>query len=315
MKKKILVIGSLNMDMCIRVAQIPKAGETILARDLNHIPGGKGANQAGAAGRSEGDVVMLGCVGNDEFGRIQSGKLQSMGVDTSGLKISEDSPTGIAVIYVDDDGNNNIAVVPGANFDCDTSYLKEQDEQFQKCDYVLLQMEIPEESICYAVQRAKELGKTVILNPAPAPDSLPEAILKCVDYLTPNETEVSKLAGCGDCSLESVKEGAQRLLNQGIGNVIVTLGDKGSLLVNKEQQTIYPTRKVTAVDTTAAGDCFNGAFVTALSEGRSVEEAILFASTAASIAVTRKGALKSVPKREETDLILKEWKGDISLWQ
>lgn len=301
MKKGILVIGSLNMDLSIDLAKMPVTGETILGRGIAYKAGGKGANQACAAGKLGGRVRMLGCVGQDEFGQKLVKSLSESGVETDYIKESRDLPTGTAVIYVDDNGDNSIVVIPGANMACDIEYLKEQDEQFHWCDYVVLQMEIPYEAVWYSVKRAKELGKTVILNPAPAPDEIPEEILSLVDYLTPNETEIITLNGK---SKDDIREGAEKLLSRGVSNVIATLGDRGALLVNRYGETFYPARKVVSVDTTAAGDCFNGAMVAALAEGQSEAEAILFANIASSIAVTRKGAQESLPIREEVAVIM-----------
>ncbi|WP_320954289.1 ribokinase [Hungatella effluvii] len=301
MKKGILVIGSLNMDLSIDLAKMPVTGETILGRGIAYKAGGKGANQACAAGKLGGRVRMLGCVGQDEFGQKLVKSLSESGVETDYIKESRDLPTGTAVIYVDDNGDNSIVVIPGANMACDIEYLKEQDEQFHWCDYVVLQMEIPYEAVWYSVKRAKELGKTVILNPAPAPDEIPEEILSLVDYLTPNETEIIALNGK---SKDDIREGAEKLLSRGVSNVIATLGDRGALLVNRYGETFYPARKVVSVDTTAAGDCFNGAMVAALAEGQSEAEAILFANIASSIAVTRKGAQESLPIREEVAVIM-----------
>lgn len=301
MKKGILVIGSLNMDLSIDLAKMPVTGETILGRGIAYKAGGKGANQACAAGKLGGRVRMLGCVGQDEFGQKLVKSLSESGVETDYIKESRDLPTGTAVIYVDDNGDNSIVVIPGANMACDMEYLKEQDEQFHWCDYVVLQMEIPYEAVWYSVKRAKELGKTVILNPAPAPDKIPEEILSLVDYLTPNETEIIALNGK---SKDDIREGAEKLLGRGVSNVIATLGDRGALLVNQYGETFYPARKVASVDTTAAGDCFNGAMVAALAEGQSEAEAILFANIASSIAVTRKGAQESLPIREEVAVIM-----------
>lgn len=301
MKKGILVIGSLNMDLSIDLAKMPVTGETILGRGIAYKAGGKGANQACAAGKLGGRVRMLGCVGQDEFGQKLVKSLSESGVETDYIKESRDLPTGTAVIYVDDNGDNSIVVIPGANMACDIEYLKEQDEQFHWCDYVALQMEIPYEAVWYSVKRAKELGKMVILNPAPAPDEIPEEILSLVDYLTPNETEIIALNGK---SKDDIREGAEKLLSRGVSNVIATLGDRGALLVNRYGETFYPARKVVSVDTTAAGDCFNGAMVAALAEGQSEAEAILFANIASSIAVTRKGAQESLPIREEVAVIM-----------
>lgn len=263
MKKNILVIGSLNMDMSISIEEMPVVGETILGREVSYQAGGKGANQACAIGKLGGRVRMLGCVGCDEFGRRLLESLEQSGVDIQYIKKSDKHTTGMAVIYVDDNGDNSIVVISGANRACDIDYLKEQDEQFIWCDYVVLQMEIPYESVWYAINRAKELGKTVVLNPAPAPQEIPGEILAKVDYITPNETEIITLSGGNTADM---REGTQKLLDMGVGTVLVTLGDQGALLVKKEGETLYPARKVESLDTTAAGDCFNGALVAALAE-------------------------------------------------
>lgn len=214
--KRILVIGSLNMDMVIGLNQMPLEGETILGNNISHIPDGKGANQACAAGRLGQDVVMLGCVGDDNFGKIQSISLNSSGVDVTAFKISKINSTGTAVIYVDAQANNSIVVIQGANCECDIVYLEERDELLRDCDYVLLQMEIPLDTIYYSIKRAKELGKTVILNPDPAPDELPDEILKCIDYIIPNETELEKLTGSDSHNIESIRDGAITLLEKGV---------------------------------------------------------------------------------------------------
>lgn len=304
MKKGILVIGSLNMDMSVEMAKMPVVGETVLGETVSYKTGGKGANQACAAGKLGGEVRMLGCIGQDEFGRKLLESLGDSGVKTEYLKESMDQPTGMAVIYVDHNGDNSIVVIPGANRECDVEYLKSRDEQFQWCDYIVLQMEIPYDAVWYAVKRGKELGKTVILNPAPAPESIPEEIYPLIDYITPNETELATLSGIGGEDQKDVIRGAGSLLRKGVNNVVVTLGDKGAMAAGTGGEQFYPARKVKAVDTTAAGDCFNGALATALAEGQKEAAAIRFANQASSIAVTRKGAQESLPQRDELERIL-----------
>ncbi len=304
MIKSVLVVGSLNMDLVTIVDKLPLVGESILGEDISYIPGGKGANQACAIGRLGGSVTMLGCVGEDNFGRIQKEQLSSCNVNVSYLKESKNKPTGTAVIYINSKGENTIVVIPGANSECDVTYLKEHDHLFRQSDYVLLQMEIPEETILYTLTRAKELGKTVILNPAPAPDSIPDECLKMIDYIIPNETELAKLSKEEAVDMESIERGAKTLISKGVKNVIVTMGERGSLFVNEKETSHYPARKVEAVDTTAAGDCFNGAFVVGLAEGKTEGEAIKLANIASSIVVTRKGAQISIPSREEIENIL-----------
>lgn len=299
MKKKILVIGSLNMDLSIQVHTIPAVGETVLGRGAVWRQGGKGANQACAIAKLDGQVKMLGSVGCDEFGDCQIKGLKDAGVDTSNLKRCTDLSTGTAIICVDECGNNSIVVNSGANQACTEAYLKENDQLFEWCDYVVLQMEIPFGSVLYAASRAKELGKEVLLNPAPVPERGLDGLTGLVDYLTPNETELARLSGGTGSGLEDVKRNAEKLIGRGAENIIVTLGGQGAMLVNRDGAAVFPARKVDAVDTTAAGDCFNGAFVTALAEGRTKEEAIKFAIYAASVAVMREGAQESLPRKEE----------------
>lgn len=300
MSEKILIIGSLNMDMVLNMNRMPVTGETVLGNDFTHVPGGKGANQACAAGKLGGRAKMLGCIGRDESGSILKQNLKESGVDVSGIKMS-DRFTGTASIYVNGRGDNSIVVIPGANSSCDVDFLREMDEAFQESTYVLLQMEIPTEAVYYAVRRARELGKTVILNPAPAPDSIPDEILSMVDYLTPNETELLKLSGQTGGDIQAIENGAREMVRRGVKNVIVTLGRQGCMLLSGDTKEYFPARNVESVDTTAAGDCFNGAFAVGLSEGLAAGEAIRFANLASSIAVTRKGAQNSLPSRDEVE--------------
>lgn len=300
--KKILIIGSLNMDIVINVENMPLTGETVLGKDIKYIPGGKGANQGYAAGRLGSNVTMLGCVGQDEFGETLLNNLMQAGVNISHMKKSREYSTGTAIIYVNKAGDNSIVVVAGANGQCNVDYLKENDELFMECDYVLLQMEIPLESVYYAIRRAKQLGKIIILNPAPAPETIPEEILKNLDYITPNETELAKLTNSSCDKMDDIIFASFSLVQKGVKNILITLGERGALLVNENGTELYSARKVTSVvDTTAAGDCFNAAFVIALAEGKNHKEAVLFANKASSIAVTRRGAQSSIPTREETD--------------
>ena len=292
MGKGILIVGSLNMDIVVEMTKMPELGETVMGKHLSYIPGGKGANQACAAGKLGGHVTMLGCVGNDNFGTRQIQLLKESHVCMEYVGVREEEPTGTAVIYVDGTGANSIVVIPGANACCDIQYLKEHDELFQNCSYAMFQMEIPKEAVYYGIARAKELGKTTILNPAPAPEALPEEIWDKIDFFTPNETELAKLSGLKEMDERSIRRGARKILAKGVKQVLVTMGSKGVLWVNDKTEQIFPARKVEAVDTTAAGDCFNGAFVTALQQGYSIEDAITFANLASSIVVTRKRGAK-----------------------
>ena len=304
MNKKILVIGSLNMDMIMKVVSLPLPGETIQAENVSYELGGKGANQSCAAARLGGCVKMLGCVGDDDFGRRQKESLNECGVDISELKTSQRFPTGLASIYVSQEGKNSIVVLQGANAECDVEYLEAKDACLVWADCVVLQMEIPWETITYAVNRAHELGKMIIFNPAPVKQSLPNEFLEKLDYITPNETEVMKLCGKKGDSINDYIACAKEILNRGVKNVLVTLGEKGVLLATKRETKIFSTRKVHAIDTTAAGDCFNGALAVALLEGMGDIASIHFANMASSIAVTRNGAQAALPLREEVDNVI-----------
>lgn len=303
----ILVIGSMNVDMTVKVKELPKAGETILARNMTYGLGGKGANQALAAARLGGKVRMLGCVGDDDFGRKQLKALQEVGVNIADIKVDQSTSTGSAFICVEESGANCIVVDQGANCSCDESYIEGQKETILSSDILLVQMEIPQNALYLAILYAERANKKIILNPAPAPEQIPDDIYPKLDYLIPNETELMKLAGMeetlfgGENYEEMLREGTRRLLDKGVRTIIVTLGDKGCGIFKKGYTAYYPAKKVKAVDTTAAGDCFNGAFATALSEGKTEAEAIQFAVCASAIAVTRNGAQQSLPFRDEVE--------------
>ncbi len=290
--KKIAVIGSLNMDYVITVPSMPQVGETVLSTGFSLVPGGKGANQAYAAGRLGGQVVMLGAVGQDSAGDALCQSLASAGVDVSRIKHCEGLPTGSAFIPVDAEGNNSILVAQGANGAVDISYIKENRDVLESCDIVLLQLEIPLETVVFVAKTAKELGKTVILDPAPARRDIPEELYRCVDYLKPNETELAILTD---------GRPAEYLRSSGVKNIVVTLGEKGGFLLTEDgQNEPFPAvEAVQVVDTTAAGDSFTGAMAVALARGDSLRQAVRFASTVAAIVVARKGAQTSIPSLDE----------------
>jgi len=306
--KKVLVIGSLNMDFVVEVSQLPAVGETVLGGDMNTIPGGKGGNQAFAAGKLGGSVALLGCVGDDSFGTALLDSLSMANVDTSYVRRTKKAGTGIAMIWVDKSANNSIVVSPSANSLCLPEYLSENRFLLEQCTHLVLQMEIPLKTVHSAIETAHELNKCIILNPAPVPDVISQEIFKHVDYITPNETELQKLLQMwypekewDVNSIESIVQGAQKISADLGCKVLVTAGEQGAILVTKNEHKHYPAKKVNAIDTTAAGDCFTAAFAVALSEEKSESDAILFANAAASVTVTRKGAQTSLPTRDETD--------------
>lgn len=303
--KKILVLGSTNMDFVIEVEQMPLVGETLMSKRFSQIPGGKGANQACACARLGGDTVFLSAVGKDGLGEQALAQLIESGADCRNVIRCEEMNTGMAIIYVDQSSNNSIVVVPGANDACNAAYLQSMQPLLEEASVVLAQLEIPADGVYQALQNAHAMGKTTILNPAPAPASIPGTVLECLDYITPNETELDKLTHCGTETMEQIRDGALALLEMGVRNVIVTLGHRGAFLKNRQTEQLFPSLPIRAVDTTAAGDTFNGAIAVRLAEGVPIHEAIPFANAASALAVSRRGAQISVPSREETE---KFWK-------
>ena len=301
--KKILVAGSSNIDFVLRVAEMPQKGETIHTRSFNKIPGGKGANQACACGKLGGNCLFLSAVGQDGLGDVLLDSLRNANVDVTNVLMVKDSPTGMAVIAVNDEGENSIMIVPGANSLCDGTYLDSKLNLLEKSDFVLTQLETPNDDLYQFVEKAKALNKTIILNPAPAPDHIPDFVLDHLDYITPNETELEKITGMKTDTIEEIECAAKSLLDKGVKNVLVTIGARGALLCNENGAKIYPTIKVTPVDTTAAGDTFNAAFVVALASDMAVDASIKFANVAASLSTTRPGAQPSIPSREEVEQI------------
>ena len=295
--KNILVIGSLNMDFVFDVQNAPRPGETIQARSMTQIPGGKGANQAYAAGKLGGNVAMLGAVGADSAGDRLLESLSSVGVNVERIIRSEDVGTGLASIYVDEKGENQIVIAAGANACVDVDYIRRNDDMIQWCDILMMQLEISLEAVEYAAMRAKELGKMVILDPAPARSDLPDALLKSLYLIKPNENEILVTQNLVDVPVEDAAKG---LLEKGVENVMVTIGAEGSILYRKGESPVkVPARSVKAVDTTAAGDCFAAALAVAMSKDEALPDAAHYASKAAAISVTRKGAQPSIPAPEE----------------
>ena len=299
-KQKILVVGSSNTDMVVQTRHLPRPGETVLGGTFLMNPGGKGANQAVAAVRLGGDTTFICKTGNDMFGRQALQQFRDEGIDTEFMLADDHNASGVALIVVDDAAENTIVVASGANAYLTADDLRRADEAIRRSDIVLMQLETPIPTIEYVAAEAKRLGKRVVLNPAPA-CALPPELLDGLFLITPNETEAELLAGIPVTDPDSARRAADKLLSLGIANVVVTLGSKGALVHNASQSVIVPAHKVKAVDTTAAGDVFNGALVVALAEGRSLVEAAEFAARAAAISVTRIGAQASAPYRKELE--------------
>src|SRR5215212_3912564 len=282
----ILVIGSMNADLVVRAPRFPQPGETISGEDLQIIPGGKGANQAVAAARQGTAVAMVGRVGNDSFGPGLIDNLKQNHVDASRVEIDRQSATGTAIIVVDTNGQNSIVLSPGGNGKVSPADVT--NVSFSEHKLLLLQLEIPLETVITAAQRAKESGLRVLLNPAPA-YSLPEELIALADFILPNESELSLLTHQTVNDISSAERAARILLEGGAQNVIVTLGANGALIVNQEIIKHIPSFHVQVVDTTAAGDAFIGGFASALLNNKSLEEAVRYGCACGALATTKFG--------------------------
>lgn len=302
---KILVIGSSNTDMVVKTSRFPASGETILGGDFFMNPGGKGANQALAAKRLGGNVSFLGKIGNDIFGRQAMQSLKEGGVNVDSVRIDPEKPSGIALITVDSKGENSIVVAPGSNDTLLPNDINETFPEFESSDIILLQLEIPLETINYVAEIAHKKKKKVILNPAPA-THLSDKLLKNLYMLIPNETEAALLTGISIADEESAKQAALVLKSKGVEVIIITMGAAGAFVMTDEFAKMIKTPKVVAIDTTAAGDTFCGALVAKLSRNSKLEDALNFATAAAAICVTRMGAQPSIPFEEEVDEFLKQ---------
>ena len=296
--KKIIVIGSSNVDMVVRTSHLPAPGETILGGEFFMNQGGKGANQAVAIKRLGGNLIFMAKLGNDVLGRQSVGYFKKEGIDTRYIALDEDSASGVALISVDDHAENSIVVASGANM-----LLNEQDvdkmlEEMCEGDMLLMQLEIPLQTVEYAARKAFGKGVKVVLNPAPA-RSLPKELFRHLYMVTPNRIEAEMLTGIKIANDADVEKVAEEICAMGVKNVIITLGSKGCLIREEGVSYRIDAFKVEPVDTTAAGDTFNGALCVGLSEGMDLKQAAVMASKASSIAVTRMGAQSSIPYREE----------------
>jgi ribokinase len=308
MKPTLVVAGSLNMDFAVVTDHLPAPGETVLGRNFQMIPGGKGANQACAAGKTGGGAVnvrMAGRVGYDLFGDHLKASLAAAGVDVSAVWATKSQPTGVALIWVDENGQNSIVVASGANYAFAAQEVEALRPTFRGATVALFQLETPLDTVAAALALAREEGATTVLDPAPA-RPLSRDLLQQVDLLTPNESEACLLLGrpAQRVRPEDCPELARALLAMGPRAVVLKLGELGCFYSDREEQFLSPGFRVQAVDSTAAGDTFNGALAVALAEGKPMREALRFANAAAAISVTRMGAQTSIPTRAEVEALL-----------
>lgn len=317
-KPRVLVVGSINMDLVIRCHQLPQPGQTISAISSTELCGGKGANQAVAAARADGDVTMIGRVGNDAFADRLIASLQAEGIDTRSIKRIDDCSSGVAIVAVEDSGQNSIMVVTGANSQLSPDELTQYRLLIESADIILLQFEIPHPTVAEVIRIAGQAGKKIILDPAPAPTVWPgifaehvnknqdasqheTSVLSLISLICPNETEATALTGVTIDSMEQAECAARVLLGQGVQAVAITLASQGTLLVDTKSSQLVPPFKVQAVDTTAAGDAFAGALAIRWAETNDLREAIKFANAAGALAVTRIGAQQAMPTRADID--------------
>ncbi len=299
----ITVVGSLNVDMVTQVPRFPEPGETVLGVEFHTVPGGKGANQAVAAARLGAQVSMVGRMGQGEFNRLLLDSLTRNGVNHKYVTQSARATTGTALIMVDDGGQNSIVVIPGANMDLSSLDVKRAEQAIAAADVLLLQLEIPLEAVTCAIEIAHAHGVKVVLNPAPA-QVLPPPLLAMVDVLVPNETEAQLLTGLPVENETQAQAAARALLGLGVGAAILTLGERGAMLVRGDEMRFVPAFDVSAVDTTAAGDAFMAGFSVALAEGQSFEAAVRQGNAAGALATTKLGAQPSLPLRREIEELL-----------
>lgn len=306
--KKLCVLGSINVDHVIHIPQFPQAGETLTGYDYHQAFGGKGANQAVAAARLGTEVSFIGAIGEDDIGQTMKNSFANEKIDTQGIAVIAGQNTGLAMIQVADTGENSIVISAGANASLDETRVLQHKALIAEADYLLMQLETPLPAVSLAAKFAKETGTKVVLNPAPA-KPLPKELLALVDMITPNETEAEILTGVKIVDEQTAYQAAQAFHQFGIELVLITLGEKGVYVSQKAHQVgeIIAGFKVEAKDTTAAGDTFNGALISALMEQKTLNQAIRFAHAAAAISVTRKGAQSSIPYLAEVGGFLSKY--------
>ncbi len=302
---RVVVIGSSNRDLTVSLERLPRVGETVTGGDYYTSFGGKGANQAMAAHKAGAEVIFVAKVGRDENGDAMVRHFKESGISIDRVIRDEHAASGVALIMVDRDGRNMIAVAPGANRNLTEEEIGKSEDAIAQAGVLLIQLEVPLDAVQRALAVAREHHVTTILNPAPA-RVLQSTLLSLVDILTPNEVETSALTGLEVENERHAEQAARKLLDAGVRHVIVTLGEKGSISVTREKTQLFPAFHISPVDSTAAGDAFNGALACALAEGREIDAAIQFANAAGALTVTRRGAQSALPARDEIERMLQK---------
>ena len=307
MGPRIVVVGSVNMDLIVKLKKLPVVGETVIGGTFKMSPGGKGANQAVAAAKLGAESHFIGRIGADDFGKALMENFKRNGVNAEYVTVDRDTHTGVALIMVDQAGKNLIAVASGANSRCSVEDVDKAKDLIENASVILLQLEIPVEVVQHAAYLAKRAGSKVILNPAPA-RTLPKGLFELVDVIVPNEVEAEVLTGIPVKDLSSAREAGEKIQRYGTEAVVVTLGERGAFVLDKEGYELLQGVKVEAVDTTGAGDAFCGALAFALASGKSLREAVFIANCAGALATTRLGAQEALPTLEELESFLKREK-------
>lgn len=302
-RKQITVVGSYNVGLFLKGDSIPKVGQTLIGHTFTEGGGGKGSNQALAAGKLGAESYFVGCIGEDSYGKFALKLYKDMGVSSEYIRVDNTIHSGISVIFIDSKGNNSIMVVPGANFHLNEKDIDNAAKIFRKSAIVGFQLENEANIVAYGIKTAKKEGATVLLDPAPA-RKLPDELYGYIDIIKPNEHEATTLSGIEVTDIKTAEMAGRWFIEKGVKSAIITLGESGAVLVEKERCAFFPARKVDAVDTTGAGDCFSGALMAALSKGKTIDEAIKFAHIAASISVTKLGVVEALPDLEQVEALL-----------
>lgn len=302
--KRVTVIGSYNVGLFLKGEALPKKGETVIGHTFHEGGGGKGSNQAITAACLGADVTFIGRIGKDKYGDDALSMYKRYGVSSEYISVDKTAHTGISVILIDDTGANLISVVPGANFNLSMQDIDHAEKLLANSSIVGFQLESSIEVVEYGLKKCKSLGVPTLLDPSPARE-LPASLFPSVTYIKPNEHEATVITGIEVVDEKSAEKAGRWLLEKGVSTVIITLGDQGSVLITKDGCQTFPSLKVTAADTTGAGDCFSGGFMTALTKGASVGDAVRFANSAAGLSVTKIGVIESIPNRGELNAELR----------
>ncbi len=312
MNNRVTVVGSYNVGLFLKGEAIPKGGETLIGQTFYESGGGKGSNQAVAAQKMGAQTVFIGRIGKDRYGLDALAMYERLGIATSAIQIDGQAHTGVSVILIDKNGQNSIMVVPGSNYNLSVQDMDDAAKRFAQSDIVGFQLENNLETVCHGIRRAHEAGARVLLDPAPAAP-LPEGIYPCLTYIKPNELEAAAITGIPVTDEESARRAGEWLVQKGVENAIITLGERGAVLVNAQGTRHFKTPALPGpvLDTTGAGDCFSGTLMAALAQGQALDSAIRRAICASALSTTRLGVIEAIPERDEVEAMLQSGGGRV----